>query len=49
MTMDSFIILCLAISLIGGIISGIKEMTDRSGYSVKSSKNIFTFLFWDKY
>jgi hypothetical protein len=49
MKMDSFIILCLAIAIIGGAISGIKEMTDRSGYSVKSSKNIFTFLFCDKY
>jgi len=47
--MDSFIILCLVISILGGAISGIKEMRDNSGYSVKSSRNIFTFLFCDKY
>jgi len=47
--MDSFIVICLLVSVIGGIFSGIKEMANRSGYSVKPSKNIFTFLFCDKY
>jgi hypothetical protein len=47
--MDSFIVICLVISILGGSISGMTEIYRERGIKTQSSKNIFTFLFCDKY
>jgi hypothetical protein len=46
--MDKFLLFCLVFAALGGALSAILEMMQFSGPS-KSSKNIFTFLFCDRY
>ena len=45
--MDPFLIICFIVAILGGIISGINNLSnDRTTYH---SKNIFTFFFCDRY
>jgi|LakMenE01Jun11ns_1017448.scaffolds.fasta_scaffold9957095_10 hypothetical protein len=45
--MDPFLIICFIVAMLGGIVSGINNLSnDRTTHH---SKNIFTFFFCDRY
>lgn len=48
--MIEFILLCLLLAIVGGITDGYFRINDRSSCSrLYRSKNIFSFLFTDRY